>query len=91
MAKIARGMFAGVLEFTFSGYGLVWDMGFLKIIFQHGLYQYSRVRNLLTDYRMQLPLKGIYTRIKEIYSRLREKLSELMELDKNEKWYLRGR
>jgi hypothetical protein len=91
MVKIGGGMLAGVLEFTFSGYGWVWDMGFLKIIFQHGLYQYSRFRNLLPDDGMQLSLKKIYTRIKEIYSRLGEKLSELMELDKNEKWYLRGR
>lgn len=84
-------MFAGLLEFAFSGYGLVWDTGFLKIIFQQGCYQYSRLKNSFADYHMRVPSKGIYIRIKEIYFRVGEKLAELMELDKNEKWYLRGR
>lgn len=46
ITKIVAGVFARVLDFAFSGYGLVCDAVILKIIFQHFRYRYLRYRNL---------------------------------------------
>ena len=77
-------MLAKILDFTFAGYGLVCDRTFLKIVFHYIRYLYSHCRNFLVK---------CYTThyLRDIYSHIAGKLAELINLEENEKWYLRGR
>jgi hypothetical protein len=77
-------MIAKILDFTFAGYGLVCDRAFLKIIFHYVRYLFVRFRNwLIKCYRTPY--------LRDVYSRIAAKLTEFMNLEENEKWYLRGR
>ena len=77
-------MIARILDFSLSGYGLVCDSTFLKIIFHQVRYLHLRVRNFLVRC-YTTPL------LRKWYLRAGEKLAELINLEEDEKWYLRGR
>jgi hypothetical protein len=82
--KICTGMMAKILDFTFAGYGFVCDKTFLKIIFYHIRYYSVSCRNFIVKCS-STPF------LKEYYTRIADELSALLNLEENEKWYLRGR
>jgi hypothetical protein len=84
IAKILSGIIAKALDFLFAGYGLVCDASFMKIIFHHINFQYTRCRNFIVKSWSQFPGK-------EIYSRLADKIADLRNREDDEKWYFRGR
>jgi len=82
--KICAGMMAKILDFTFAGYGFVCDKTFLKIIFHHIRYLSVSCRDFIVKC-YSTPF------LKEYYTRMADELSALLNLEENEKWYLRGR
>ncbi|MDP4128757.1 MAG: hypothetical protein Q8918_06675 [Bacteroidota bacterium] len=63
IAKIGTVLMARILDFAFSGYGLVCDVVILKILFQHFHYQCIRCRNLWMESRMRYNVRGIRSQI----------------------------
>jgi hypothetical protein len=84
ITKICTGMMVKILDFTFAGYGFVCDRMLLKIIFQQIRYHYVSCRHFI--------IKCYNTPfLKEYYDRAADELTALLNLEENEKWYLRGR
>jgi hypothetical protein len=84
ITKIVTGVTAKILDFMFSGYGLVCDAMLLKTIFQHLHYRYIVCRNLMANARL-------VSLCRQIRSHTINKMTELVRPEEDRKWYARER
>lgn len=82
IARISAGVAAKIIDFAFSGYGLVCDLVFLKIIFQHYSYRCIRIRNAWMQSSLRAELKVVMLQVEN-------KLNDLMHPHQKDDWYFR--
>jgi hypothetical protein len=89
IAKTCAGMLARILDFSFAGYGLVYDKAFLKILFHHARYLWLRLRSRWVYQEVALSFRTGYNRVAETFSAYINKAFG----DRKEKpeWYFRER
>jgi hypothetical protein len=70
LMKIGAGVVARIIDFAFSGYGLVCDVVFLKLILRHISYRYLSCLQLCSESRFAEAANASLQKVKEHLSDL---------------------